>query len=122
MLLNRDFSIAKIREKVEQKKYSILHLASHGEFAGDVNNSFIVAWDGPLTIDQFGRLVKATRFKDEPLDLITLSACKTAVGMTELFLVLQGWQLNLAHLVLWQRCGRWMTKLRQSSWLIFIVN
>ena len=98
MLLNRDFSIANIREKVEQKKYSILHLASHGEFSGDVNNSFIVAWDGPLTIDQFGRLIKTTRYKDEPLDLITLSACKTAVGDDRAVLGLAGVALKAGAL------------------------
>lgn len=80
MLLNKDFSIANVKDKVEQKKYSILHLASHGEFSGDANNSYILAWDGNLTIDQFGRLIKVTQYKDEPLDLLTLSACKTAVG------------------------------------------
>jgi len=80
MLLNANFSIANIKAKVEQKKYSILHLATHGEFSGMASNSYILAWDGPLTIDQFSRLVKVTQYKDEPLDLLTLSACKTAVG------------------------------------------
>jgi CHAT domain-containing protein len=80
MLLNGEFSIANIKATVERKKYSILHMASHGEFTGSANNSYILAWDGPLTIDQFSRLVKVTQYKDEPLDLLTLSACKTAVG------------------------------------------
>ncbi len=90
MLLNKDFSISSLKEKVDQKKYSIIHLASHGEFSNDANNSFIVAWDGQLTIDQFGRLVKSTQYKDEPLDLITLSACKTAVGDDKAVLGLAG--------------------------------
>lgn len=90
LLINKDFSIAQVKEKVEQNKYSILHLASHGEFSGDVNNSFILAWDGNLTIDQIGRLVKVTQYKDEPLDLITLSACKTAVGDDRAVLGLAG--------------------------------
>lgn len=90
MLLNSDFSIGNIKAKIDHNKYSILHIASHGEFSGDVNNSFLVAWDGRLTIDQFGRLIKATRFKDEPVDLITLSACKTAVGDDRAVLGLAG--------------------------------
>jgi len=90
LLLNQEFSVAKFREKVEQKKYSILHLATHGEFVGDVRKSSLLAWDGKLTLDQFGRLVKVTRYKDEPLDLITLSACNTALGDDRALLGLAG--------------------------------
>ncbi|MFZ4858965.1 MAG: CHAT domain-containing protein [Desulfuromonadaceae bacterium] len=90
MLFNKDFSVANLKEKVEAKKYSILHLASHGEFSNDAKKSFIVAWDSQMSIDQFGGLVKVTQYKDEPLDLITLSACKTAVGDDKAVLGLAG--------------------------------
>ncbi|HIJ81475.1 MAG TPA: CHAT domain-containing protein [Desulfuromonadales bacterium] len=90
VLLNKEFSSASLKNKVEKRNFSYLHLASHGEFSGDAESSFIVAWDGHLTIDQLGRLIKVTRYKDEPLDLITLSACSTAVGDDRAVLGLAG--------------------------------
>ena len=93
-MLNKDFSIAGLKAKVEKNRYSIIHLATHGEFSRDVNKSFIVMWDGQLTIDQFGEVVKSTKYKSEPLDLITLSACNTAVGDDMALLGLAGVAIN----------------------------
>ena len=58
------------------RDYSIVHLATHGEFnPGDRNNSFVVFSDQNLKMDQF-----ADTGLDQPVDLMTLSACRTALG------------------------------------------
>lgn len=78
--LNSNFVQPSIKTAVERKPYSMVHFATHGEFAGDSSNMFLLAWDGLLTINQLDKIIKVTRYKDEPLELLTLSACKTAVG------------------------------------------
>lgn len=79
-LINSDFKINALQSSVEKKPYSIIHLATHGEFAGDIDNMFILAFDGLIKFDQLDRIIRVTKYKDTPLELLTLSACKTAAG------------------------------------------
>jgi CHAT domain-containing protein len=58
----------------------MVHIASHGEFAGDVDQTFLLAFDGRLTIDRLDETIGLLRFRKDPLDLLTLSACETAAG------------------------------------------
>ena len=58
----------------------MVHIASHGEFAGDPKKSFLLTYDGRLDMDGLEQLIKLSRFRDEPVELLTLSACQTAAG------------------------------------------
>lgn len=89
-LMNSDFKINALKSNIEKKPYSIIHLATHGEFAGDINNMFILAYDGLVKFDQLDRIIKVTKYKDTPLELLTLSACKTASGDDRAVLGLAG--------------------------------
>ncbi|MEI6703273.1 MAG: CHAT domain-containing protein, partial [Deltaproteobacteria bacterium] len=89
-LYNSDFKIAALKSNIEKKPYSIIHLATHGEFAGDINNMFILAFDGLVKFDQLDRFIRVTKYKDTPLELLTLSACKTATGDDRAVLGLAG--------------------------------
>ena len=79
-LLNAQFSVANIERELKTGAYSIVHIASHGEFGGDVENTFLLAFDGKLTIDRLDQLIGVLKYRDEPLELLTLSACDTAEG------------------------------------------
>jgi CHAT domain-containing protein len=48
-LLNAQFSVANIERELKSGAYSIVHIASHGEFGGDVDNTFLLAFDGKLS-------------------------------------------------------------------------
>ncbi len=64
--------------KLQSQNFSIIHLATHGEFKGDVNNSYIMLWDRLLRLNQVREL---GWYKQQPaIELIVLSACKTATG------------------------------------------
>lgn len=74
--LNQTFTVENFKKAVFSREYSIVHLATHGEFLpGDRNNSFVVFRDQNLKLDQF-----ANTGLDQPIDLMTLSACRTALG------------------------------------------
>jgi CHAT domain-containing protein len=80
VLLNQDFSPTRLAQTVDQGQFSIVHIASHGEFAADPAKSFLLTSKGKLTLTQLAKTVGQLRFRDHPLELLTLSACETAQG------------------------------------------
>jgi filamentous hemagglutinin family protein len=75
--LNEDFTESNLRKARANNPYGIVHLATHGEFLpGEVSNSYIQFSDGKLTLDQFRTL----GLNNPSVELMVLSACKTALG------------------------------------------
>jgi CHAT domain-containing protein len=60
--------------------YSLIHLATHGEFGGSSEETFLLTSEGRLTMDRLERFIDLGRFRDTPVELLTLSACQTALG------------------------------------------
>lgn len=79
-LLDHNFVTTRLEGELKDGRYSILHIATHGQFATDVNQSFLLTFDDRLTMSQLERLVGLFRFRQEPLELLTLSACQTGIG------------------------------------------
>ncbi len=79
-LLDNNFIAPRIEAELRDGRYRILHIATHGQFATDVNQSFLLTFDDRLTMTQLERLVGLFRFRQEPLELLTLSACQTGIG------------------------------------------
>ena len=78
--LNEDFTIVNLQSQRLQKRYGIIHLATHAEFrSGSPQNSYIQFWDTQLGLDQMRDL----KWNNPPLELLVLSACKTAIGDKE---------------------------------------
>ncbi|HVO70271.1 MAG TPA: CHAT domain-containing protein, partial [Aggregatilineaceae bacterium] len=80
LLMNEGFTVDSFKQRVVQQPYSVVHIASHGVFGRTADTSFIMAYDGVINIDELDRLLKSEKFKKEPLELLTLSACQTAEG------------------------------------------
>ncbi len=80
LLLNRDFITRNLSSAMQSDNYSVAHIASHSVFTGDVQGSYILTFDGRLTMNQLGRLASVGRQHSQPIELITLSACQTAAG------------------------------------------
>jgi CHAT domain-containing protein/Tfp pilus assembly protein PilF len=90
LLLNEGFRVSSMERELKKEPFGIVHIASHGNFGGDVDKTFILAFDGKFTMDRFGEYVGLFRFRDDPLDLLTLSACETAAGDDKAALGLAG--------------------------------
>lgn len=80
VLRNGAFRTRDFEEQLRANPYSIVHIASHGEFGSDPDKSFILAHDGRITLDLLERAIKFGEFRSAPLELLTLSACRTAAG------------------------------------------
>jgi CHAT domain-containing protein len=79
-LLNENFVFDKLRKALKKEPYSIVHIASHGHFDRKSNNSFVLTFDGRLSVNQLENLLGLSKYRDEPVDLLVLSACQTAAG------------------------------------------
>jgi CHAT domain-containing protein len=79
-LLNQSFRRAVFARELETVPYNLVHIASHGEFGSDPSRTYVLAFDGPLTMDDLERDVKFGEYRENALELLTLSACKTAAS------------------------------------------
>jgi CHAT domain-containing protein len=80
LLLNEEFRMTNVERGLKTEPYSVLHIASHGQFGDNVDDTFILAYDERFTMERIGEYIGLFRFRDEPLDMLTLSACETAAG------------------------------------------
>lgn len=87
ILLNQDFTAESLRSKLRSNNFSIVHLATHGEFSSDLENTFLLAWkaneedDFKININELQELLENPDLTGETaIELLVLSACKTAQG------------------------------------------
>jgi CHAT domain-containing protein/Tfp pilus assembly protein PilF len=79
-LMNKDFIQANVDKEFASDTYSIVHIASHGHFDSDARKTFVLTYDGKLSLDQLERMIRPSQMRDQPVELLTLSACQTAAG------------------------------------------
>ncbi|MCG9885632.1 MAG: CHAT domain-containing protein [Cyanobacteria bacterium] len=78
--LNQGFTFENLRRSRRQYANRLIHLATHAEFSpGAPQNSFIQFHDGPVPVDDLRQL----NWTRPPVELLVLSACRTAVGDEE---------------------------------------
>ena len=78
--LDENFRGARIEGEIAQGDYSIVHVATHGQFDSDHTRSFLLTYDEKLTLAELRETIAARRFADDPVELLVLSACETAAG------------------------------------------
>ncbi len=75
--LNDSFTMANFQAQRRSSTYGIVHLATHAEFRpGESKNSYIQLWDRKLRLNELDQL----QLSDPPVELLILSACRTALG------------------------------------------
>lgn len=106
--LDAAFTTRALETGLRGDEYNIVHIATHGRFAGDYRRSFLVAHDALVPMRRFESMLGGRRFSAAPIDLVVLSACQTAAGDDRAALGLAGvavqagarsaiaslWQLN----------------------------
>jgi len=80
MLENSTFTLSNFEKDLAERPYSIVHVASHGKFQKDAQNTFLLTYDGKLNMDTLQGYMASTTYRERPVELLTLSACQTAVG------------------------------------------
>ncbi|MGK7944926.1 MAG: CHAT domain-containing protein, partial [Microcystaceae cyanobacterium] len=91
VLLNRDFTRSRLQKAIESTSFPIVHLATHGQFSSQVEDTFLLTWDDRINVknlDQF--LQERAGQQRSPIELLILSACQTATGDKRAVLGLAG--------------------------------
>ncbi|MEN9244314.1 MAG: CHAT domain-containing protein, partial [Gloeomargarita sp. DG02_5_bins_242] len=77
VLMNEQFTVNHLTREREQNGFVLLHLATHAEFRpSTLKDAYIEFWNEQLTLDQ----VRSLPLRQPPVELLVLSACRTAVG------------------------------------------
>ena len=79
-LLNAEFMTPRLEQELKDHSYGILHIATHGRFATDTTQSYLLTYNGKLTMNELDQLIGLFRYRKDPLELLTLSACQTGIG------------------------------------------
>jgi CHAT domain-containing protein len=81
VLLNQQFTRETLISKIESSPFPVVHIATHGQFSSQAHETFILAWDQPITVDQLDSLIEVRdQQSSDALELLVLSACETAEG------------------------------------------
>lgn len=78
--LNEDFTLANLKHQLDTESPDIVHLATHAIFKpGAPDNSYIQLWNEPLKLNN----IRDVNWQNPSVELLVLSACRTAVGDDE---------------------------------------
>jgi len=80
VLKDDDFLLNSVENELKETTYNIVHIASHGQFKSNAEESFVLTFDDKLNMDGIEQLIGLSRFRNNPIELLTLSACQTAAG------------------------------------------
>lgn len=78
-LLDAQFTVTRFQQELQAGRYDRVHVASHGFFGEDAQQSFLLAYDNVIRLGDLQSLI-ARSGDAQPIDLLTLSACDTATG------------------------------------------
>ncbi len=76
---DKAFTRAAFAEEVGSTNYSVVHVATHGQFSADPRESFLLAYDDKITLNDL-ESVLSNPARGGSVDLLVLSACQTAMG------------------------------------------
>lgn len=80
-LLNQEFTKASFKNKIQSNPFSVVHIATHGQFSSDPEQTYISVWKDLLKVKELDSLLRVrVQNRPETIELLVLSACKTAAG------------------------------------------
>ena len=91
VLMNKDFTTEALRREIQFSDYPVVHIATHGQFSSSIENTFLLAWDDRININELDSILQTRNFGQEnAIELLVLSACETATGDSRAALGLAG--------------------------------
>ncbi|ETR73322.1 MAG: TPR domain-containing protein [Candidatus Magnetoglobus multicellularis str. Araruama] len=80
LIKDKVFTIPNITETFKNNEYSIVHIATHGVFGGAPETSFLLTYESKLNMNLLEQLIGLSKYRKQKVELLTLSACQTALG------------------------------------------
>jgi CHAT domain-containing protein len=79
-LLNEDFTLEKLQAERSRTAFGIIHLATHADIsAQSAQDSYLQFWDRPFRLSE----MRGLNFRAPIVQLLVLSACRTALGNSQ---------------------------------------
>jgi CHAT domain-containing protein len=60
VLLDQSFTDRSLQTRLDSTAASIIHLATHGQFSSNADDTFILTWDGRINVKQLDQLLRST--------------------------------------------------------------
>lgn len=80
-LLNQTFTKINVQNQIKEAPFTIVHIATHGEFSSNAEKTFILTWERLLKVKDFDTLLRLrNRTDSRAIELLVLSACQPASG------------------------------------------
>ncbi|MDJ0705478.1 MAG: CHAT domain-containing protein [Leptolyngbyaceae cyanobacterium MO_188.B28] len=90
-VLNQAFTREALQDFVSTLSTPVVHLATHGQFSANPEETFLLAWDQRINIDDLSQILQNREAQNSAaIELLVLSACKTADGDSRATLGLAG--------------------------------
>lgn len=90
-LLNPNFTEINLQQQINSGAFSVVHIATHGKFSSDPEETFILAYNQLLKSNDLNNLLRINnQSSSSPIELLVLSACETAKGDNRATLGLAG--------------------------------
>ncbi len=81
VIINQEFTSNNLQNRINLLPFPVIHLATHGQFSSDAEKTFILAWDKPINVNELNNFLRnRSENKDNVIELLVLSACRTAAG------------------------------------------
>ncbi|MEO0685905.1 MAG: CHAT domain-containing protein, partial [Cyanobacteria bacterium J06649_11] len=81
LLFNQKFTSEALEKQITKTPFPVVHLATHGEFSSKAEDTFVLTWDNRLNVKELGEILNSRQqLSTNPIELLVLSACKTANG------------------------------------------
>jgi CHAT domain-containing protein len=81
VLLDSNFTRDRLENQVQTQNFPIVHLATHGQFSSQADETFLITWDKKINVKNLDQLLKERdKITQNPIELLILSACQTATG------------------------------------------
>ena len=80
--LDEKFTKRNFQQQIESNKSSLVHVATHGRFGGNSENTFLQAYQSQIDLTELEETLSThnNNFPNNPILLLVLSACDTAAG------------------------------------------
>lgn len=101
-LANQAFLKENVQQQIRSRPFNVVHIATHGQFSSNPEQTFILDWNQRITIRDLDTLLRlrdgnaddypngGTALHRSPIELLILSACETASGDNRAALGLAG--------------------------------
>ncbi|MEP0786053.1 CHAT domain-containing protein [Coleofasciculus sp. FACHB-129] len=91
VFINEDFTEVNLQNYLNKNSFTVVHLATHGQFSSSSDSTFILTWNGRINVKEFENLLRSRDPSTfNPIELLVLSACQTATGDKRAVLGLAG--------------------------------